>query len=191
MARRALTQAKPVPARRDEGKDAFQKMSRAVRVLSRLQLPQVLLARLNPSSHPERAEAPDIVFYTVCNMLRTPHIGLLCLDVFDRLGLSYAAIGGPSHCCGILQLRPGDTENAGRQIVRTMERFAETGAKEVVAWCPTCQLQIAETTPPADGQAHPFGTLILPVFLAARLDRLKPMMTTPVNERIALHEYPG
>ena len=72
-------------------------------------------------------DAPDLIFYTGCNILRTPHIALLCLDVLDALGLSYAVYGGPSNCCGILQFRPGDADNAGRQAFATIKRFAETG----------------------------------------------------------------
>ncbi|HAD86644.1 MAG TPA: (Fe-S)-binding protein [Rhodospirillaceae bacterium] len=191
MARRAMTAARPAAERRAGGKDAFKAMSRGVRVLSRLQLSPDLMNRLSPSSHPTRETPPDIVFYTGCNMLKTPHIGLLCLDVFDRLGVSYEVYGGPSNCCGILQLRPGDTANAGRQAGRTMERFAETGAADVVSWCPTCQMQMTETLTAAPAAASPFDARMLPVFLASRLDDLKPYLTRPVNKRVALHEYPG
>lgn len=191
MARRAMTAGKPEAERRAGGKDAFKTMSRGVRVLSRLQLPPDLMNRLSPSSHPARETAPDIVFYTGCNMLKTPHIGLLCLDVFDRLGVSYEVYGGPSNCCGILQLRPGDTANAGRQAGRTMERFAETGAADVVSWCPTCQMQMTETLTAAPASVSPFDARMLPVFLASRLDDLKPYLTRPVNKRVSLHEYPG
>lgn len=191
MARRAMLSKRDVTHRKAEGKTAFQTMSRGVRVMSRLQLPRTLMERLNPSSHPERQTPPEIVFYTGCNMLKTPHIGLLCLDVFDRLGVSYAVYGGPSNCCGILQLRPGDTASAGRQIIRTVDRFAATGAGAVVSWCPTCQIQLSETALPSDAEGHPFDTLMLPVFLASRLDDLRPMMTESVNERVALHEFPG
>ena len=113
MARRALTQANPEPERRAAGKAAFQKMSRGVRVLSRLSLPPDLLEKLSPRSHPERDEVPDMVFYTGCNMLKTPHIGLLCLDVIEALGVTYEVQGGPSACCGILPSRPGDTPLGG------------------------------------------------------------------------------
>ncbi len=105
MARRAMTQANPEPERRATGKAAFQKMSRGVRVLFRLSLPPDLLEKLRPRSHPERDEAPDMVFYTGCNMLKTPHIGLYCLDVMEALGVTYEVQGSPSVCCGILPTR--------------------------------------------------------------------------------------
>jgi hypothetical protein len=168
-------------------------MSRGVRVLSRLQLDPALLEKLNPSSHPERDAPPDLVFYTGCNMLKTPHIGLLCLDVLDRLGVSYEVHGGPSACCGILQMRPGDTDNAGRQGYRTIERFAATGTSQVLAWCPTCQIQFGETLLPGyrETRGPAFDMTMFPVWLAQRLAALQPMMSTEVRERVAIYEFPG
>jgi len=193
MARRALSRARSETERRDAGKAAFKSMSRAARVISRLQLPPDLMERLSPSSHPAGAQPPDVIFYTGCNMPKTPHIGLLCLDVLDKLGASYEVYGGPSNCCGILQLRPGDTANAGRQADKTIERFTRTGAAEVLSWCPTCQMQFGETILPEcrEGGAMPFGMRMFPVYLAGRLDALKPLMTKRVEKRVALHEYPG
>ena len=193
MARRALKKRTPDDARRESGKTGFKSMSRGVRVLSRLQLPPDLLERLSPSSHPERAEPPELIFYTGCNMLRTPHIGLLCLDVLDRLGVRYEVYGGPSNCCGILQLRPGDDANAGRQAYRTIERFAATGASEVLSWCPTCQIQFGETALPSHaGDGEPaFDMNMFAKYLERRLDDLKPLFTHRVEKRVTVHGYPG
>jgi len=157
-----------------------------VKVLSRLQLPPQLMARLSPKSTPARDAAPEIVFYTGCNLLKTPHIGLLCLDVLDKLGTQYEVHGGPSNCCGILQMRAGDMANGGRQIEKTAERYAGTGAGEVVSWCPTCHIQFEEVV----GDVA-FDTTMFPTFLAARLDALKPMLTERVEKRVALVEFPG
>lgn len=193
LARRALKKSQPEAARRDAGKKGFRDMSRGVRVLSRLQLPPELMARLNPSSHPERDEAPDLIFYTGCNMLRTPHIGLLCLDVLDRLGVSYEVYGGPANCCGVLQWRPGDDANAGRQAYKTIERFAETKTAEVLSWCPTCQIEFTENSlPNVSREDQPvFDMTMFAAYLERRLDELKPLMTHPVNKRVALHEHSG
>ena len=102
MARRAINSREDLESRRIKGKKAFQKMSRGVRVLSRLQLAPDILERLSPKSHPGDKNIPDVVFYTGCNMLKTPHIGLLCLDILERLDFTYEVHGGPSTCCGIL-----------------------------------------------------------------------------------------
>ena len=119
-------------AARRESAGIFSGMSRGVRILSRMQLPPDLLARITnrrrtdpaaadtlasdpaPDPDPAPRPAPDVVFYTGCNVLRTPHIALLCLDVLDALGVRYEVMGGPSHCCGIFQYRSGDAAGAGR-----------------------------------------------------------------------------
>ncbi|MBM85781.1 MAG: hypothetical protein CMM47_07145 [Rhodospirillaceae bacterium] len=194
MARRALSSANtPLDQRKTSGKAAFQKMSRGVRVLSRLSLPQVLLDRLNPRSHPERNEAPDLVFYTGCNMLKTPHIGLYCLDVLERLGLTYEVHGGPGSCCGILQARPGDIESAGRQAFTTLDKFARSKTSEVLSWCPTCQIQFGDMMIP--GYREITGTALrmtlFPVYLADRLDDLRPFLTRPVERKVSIYEYAG
>tara|TARA_B100000676_G_scaffold311420_1_gene381226 strand:- start:2551 stop:3843 length:1293 start_codon:yes stop_codon:yes gene_type:complete len=193
MARRALNQANPEPDRRAAGKASFQKMSRGVRVLSRLSLPPDLLEKLSPRSHPERDEVPDFVFYTGCNMLKTPHIGLLCLDVIEALGFSYEVQGGPSACCGILPTRPGDTALGGRQAFGTLDRMVASKTSQVLSWCPTCQIQFGETAIPAYREIT--GTTLdmtmFPVWLAGQLDRLRPMMTKRVEKRVSLFEYAG
>jgi heterodisulfide reductase subunit D len=75
----------------------FQTMSRGVRILSRLQMPPETLARLRGQGQPPRHSAPEIVFYTGCNIIKTPHIALLCLDVLDMLGVDYDVMGGPAN----------------------------------------------------------------------------------------------
>ncbi len=193
MARRAMTADVREEDRRTAGKDAFKTMSSGVRVLSRLQLTPDLLERLSPSSHPRRAEPPDLIFYPGCNLLKTPHIGLLCLDVLDRLDISYEVYGGPANCCGILQLRPGDAAGAGRQGFKTIERFAETKTAEVLSWCPTCQILFEETHLPssaAELDAEPsFDMTMFAVYLSRHLDALRPLLSNPVEKRVALCDF--
>jgi hypothetical protein len=88
---RAQAGDKPLNTRWRQG---FQTMSRGVRILSRLQLPPETLARVRGQSAEEaRQSPPDVVFYTGCNILKTPHIALLCLDVLDLLGVDYEVMG--------------------------------------------------------------------------------------------------
>ncbi len=193
MARRAMNQFIEPETRRADGKTAFQKMSRGVRVISRLTSPPELLARLSPRSNAGCQSAPDFVFYTGCNMLKTPHIGLLCLDVMDRLGTSYEVQGGPGACCGILQTRPGDTENAGRQAFATLDKFAATGTSKILSWCPTCQIQFGETIIPAYETitGARLDITMFPVYLAGQIEALREHLTIPVKKRVAIYEYAG
>jgi Fe-S oxidoreductase len=187
MARLAQTKLKAPDDRRRTGFGRFTGMTTGVRVLSRMQLSPELLARFRPEQ--DNDETPDIVFYTGCNLLKTPHIALLCFDIMDALGIRYRVMGGPSHCCGVLQFRAGDLTTSGRVGYRTVERLASAGNR-VLSWCPTCQVQLGEIVIPGktDTQLELEPFLL---FLAARLDELRPLLRHPVHKRVGLHEHPG
>lgn len=189
MAQLALTRGEDAARRRKAGLQGFVGMSTGVRVLSRMQLPPELLARFKPDDPSADAAPAEIVFYTGCNLLKTPHIALLCFDIMDALGIRYRVMGGPSHCCGVLQFRAGDLATSGRVAYRTVERLGSAGGR-VLTWCPTCQVQLGEIVVP--GTAEP-RTAMDPfvLFLAERLDALRPLLTRPVHKRVGLHEHPG
>src|SRR5947209_10719898 len=188
----------PVDHRR-AGVENFRKLNQDVSVLSRLQLSDEALTRLGqrPSGGPARREIegePDIVFYTGCNVLKTPHITLLCLDIMDALGVSYRVMGGPTHCCGVLQLRAGDTDTSGRFAGNTIDKLATSKSGEVVSWCPSCFVQFTEVMLPTfarAGREKPFDMTPFMRFLRRHLDRLRPLLRERVELRVALHKHPG
>jgi Fe-S oxidoreductase len=186
-----------IPERRRRGVEDFRKVSRDVTHLSKLQLPDELLERLGQKRsgpEPEPAEPPDFVFYTGCNVLKTPHIALLALDIMDALGITYRVMGGPTHCCGIVQMRPGDTETSGRMAENTMDKLASSKTGKVLSWCPSCHVQFTETTLPTIERsrgARPFEMTPFMLFLRDHLDRLRPLLKQRVPMRIALHRHPG
>ncbi|MBV9202966.1 MAG: (Fe-S)-binding protein [Alphaproteobacteria bacterium] len=175
-------------------RQGFQTMSRGVRILSRLQLSPEALARVRGQSREaERQSPPDVVFYTGCNILKTPHIALLCLDVLDLLDVDYEVMGGPGQCCGVYQFREGDFENTARVSYTTIDGLASAGTSTILSWCPSCQVQIGEVTLPsyeARFGARPFDLNPFLVFLAERAEILAPMMKYRVEKRVALHERP-
>ena len=197
MARLALTRkANELPARRKRGVDVFRNLSQDVSVLSQLQLSEEALVRLGqrPSQQPRRVELPDVVFYTGCNVLRTPHIALLCLDILDALGVDYQVMGGPSHCCGIHQLRAGDADTASRFAGNTISKLAQSKTGEVLSWCPSCFVQFAENMLPTFERAtgeKPFDMTPFMLFLHRNLDALRPMLKSRVELEVALHRHPG
>jgi Fe-S oxidoreductase len=172
----------------------FNSMGRSTRTISRLQLAPEVLDRLAPKLRaPEEYDrAPDIVFYTGCNVIKTPHIALLVLEVLDALDVSYEVMGGTATCCGIQQFKRGDPKTAGRLGVNTIERLARPGASKVVSWCPSCFIQIGEVAMPAyaasTGAAMPFEIAPLAELFAERLDDLRPLFTHRVEKRVALQE---
>jgi Fe-S oxidoreductase len=197
MARVSLAKAEhELPERRRRGVEKYRDLGRDVTVLSRLQLDGERLEQLGQKSASvaKPTEAPDFVFYTGCNVLKTPHIALLALDIMDALGISYQVMGGPSHCCGVMQLRPGDAEMSGRMGASTAEKLSHAKSGQVISWCPSCYVQFTETTLPALERQHgarPFEMTPFMRFLEARLDRLIPLLRQPVEMRVALHRHPG
>jgi Fe-S oxidoreductase len=174
-------------------RQGFQTMSRGVRILSRLQLPPETLARVRGQGGNQRENPPEVVFYTGCNILKTPHIALLCLDVLDLLGVDYEVMGGPGQCCGVYQFREGDFDNTARVSYATIDGLAAAGTATVLSWCPSCQVQIGEVTLPsyeARFGTRPFDLNPFLVFLAGHAETLAGMMKSRVEKRVALHERP-
>ena len=187
--------------RRKQGIDNFRLIADGVNVLARMQLDEDELARLGQQvnerlqngSTAKPGERPDFVFYTGCNVLKTPHMALFALDMMDALGVTYRVMGGPTHCCGVIQLRAGDTEVSGRVATGSLDKLAE-GKTGVISWCASCHVQFTETTIPTIEKvrgSRPFEMTPFMLFLKTRFDDLRPMLKNPVPMRIALHKHPG
>jgi Fe-S oxidoreductase len=177
MARLAISKKQnALPERRRNGVARYRGTSQDVSVLSRIQLEQAVLERLGqgPASLARPGEPPDFVFYTGCNVLKT--------------------MGGPSHCCGIMQMRAGDMEMSARMGSASIDKLARSKSGQVLSWCPSCHVQLTETTLPTlarQGRAQPFEMTPFFRFLRSRLDQLQPLLRERVELRVALHKHPG
>ena len=201
MARLAMAKAKAEPReQRRQGVETFRKLNLEVTVQSRMQLDDDVLARLGQKiaaaggggKDANEGSTPDFVFYTGCNLLKTPHIALLALDIMDALGVTYQVMGGPTHCCGIGQLRTGDTAVSANMAETTMRKLARSG--QVLTWCASCQVQFTEVMLPAYERqtgSRPFEMTPFMRYLGERHDDLRPLLRLPVPMRVALHRHPG
>jgi Fe-S oxidoreductase len=202
MTRVALAKKAAAPReQRKQGIENFRLVAEGTNVLSRLQLEKSELARLGQlvgdrlhnSSTAKPGARPDFVFYTGCNVLKTPHIALAALDIMDALGVTYNVMGGPSHCCGIVQARTGDTEVSGRMAESSLDKLA-TGKTGVISWCASCHVQFTETTLPTMEKvrgSRPFEMTPFMLFLKTRFADLKPLLKRAVPMKVALHKHPG
>jgi heterodisulfide reductase subunit D len=197
MARVAMVKANhDLPTRRRQGVEKYRDMGRDVATLSQLQANDEVLARLGQKSASvdPPSERPDFVFYTGCNVLKTPHIALLALDIMDKLNIHYQVMGGPSHCCGVMQMRSGDVEMSGRMGANSIEKLSQSKSGQVISWCPSCYVQFTETTLPTlerQRGARPFEMTPFLRFLGQRLDELTLHLHQQVKMRVALHRHPG
>jgi Fe-S oxidoreductase len=137
--------------------------------------------RLTSPGREERSV--PIVLYLGCNVLRTAHMVRTVSAIFDRLGIDYVAVGGPTYCCGIVYHQQGDTAAAGGMARRTIDLLRRFQPEEVVMWCPSC-LHFYDEVLRAD---LPFPVRHATEFLAARLPDLR--FTREVPARIALHSH--
>jgi len=202
MARVAMARQKDeLPPRRRQGVVDFRKLSQDVTVLSRMQLTGDMLERLGQRTDTSRRlgstegpDRPDFVFYTGCNVLKTPHIALLALDIMDALGVTYRVMGGPSHCCSVLHFRAGDLEASGSFAENTLNKLASAKNGQVLSWCASCHVQFTEINMPAHERmagTRPFEMTPFMRYLRGRLDDLRPMLRKRVDMRVALHRHPG
>ena len=151
MARVKMAQHAKQPAeQRRRGVEGFRKVAREVTHISRMQLDDDAAGAARPETR-QSAEPdmpPDFVFYTGCNVLKTPHIALLALDIMDALGVTYQVLGGPSAL-----LRHRADANRRCRHLRPLRREHHGQARrsksgQVLSWCPSCHVQFTETTLP-------------------------------------------
>jgi heterodisulfide reductase subunit D len=129
------------------------------------------------------AERHQVVLYLGCNVLRTSHLAQTATAVFDRLGVDYVAVGGPTYCCGIVHHQQGDVEAGSGMGRRTIELFTRFAPDEVVMWCPSCihfydDIQQARL---------PFPIRHTTEFLVDQLARVQFIRT--VDATVALHRH--
>ena len=133
---------------------------------------------------PAREPEPHrIVLYLGCNVFRTSHMIRTITAIFDRLGLDYIAVGGPTYCCGVVHHLQGHTTAAGGMASHTVTLLERYQPEEVVMWCPSCIYFYDEIqkTP------LPFAVRHASEFLVSRLPDLH--LTRPVNRTVALHRH--
>jgi heterodisulfide reductase subunit D len=134
---------------------------------------------------PRDGERHDVVLYLGCNVLRTSHMIQTVTAIFDRLGLDYVAVGGPTYCCGIQHHRRGQEASGERYANHTIELLQKMAPREVVMWCPSC-IQFYDEVLHAD---LPFPKRHTAEFLADRLERGDFTFTQRVDARVALHYH--
>jgi len=129
----------------------------------------------------------DVVLYLGCNILRTAHLAFEVVDLFQILGVNFLAVAGPQFCCGIVHHRSGDVESAAKFSRATVAKFESYGAKQVVIWCPTCQLHFGELI--QGGIMPRFPMTHVSAFLAEKADQFE--FRRDLRTRVAVHTHVG
>jgi Fe-S oxidoreductase len=134
------------------------------------------------------AVTPDanVTFWYGCNMTRHGEIVRLVTRILDAVGVAAAPAGGPSYCCGSTQ--EANARIAAGMAARTVEKFNQAGRETVVTWCPSCHMNMDDLMAPVTETA--FGQHSTQL-LAARAERLRPLLTHQVAARVLLHAHHG
>src|SRR5260370_21338008 len=132
---------------------------------------------------PREGDHHDIVLYLGCNVLRTSQMIRTVTAIFDRLGLDYIAVGGPTYCCGIVQHRNGDAKASEDINLRTIEYFERYSPREIGMWCPSCIYFYDEVKQ----RKMPVPSRHAAEFLASKLPEIA--FTHRVEARVALHAH--
>lgn len=129
----------------------------------------------------------DVVLYLGCNILRTAHLAYEVVGVFQALGVNFVAVAGTQFCCGIVHHRAGDVDGATRLSQATAAMLTSYGGKQIVIWCPTCQLRFEEVI--SNKIASGFPIIHATAFLAERVPQFS--FRRKVLARVALHAHVG
>ena len=164
----------------------FRHMAQAVRLLASMQLPSETLKRILA---PAERRTAEVLFYTGCNVLRTPHIVLNVMDILDGLEIDFDVVGGTAHCCGVYQFQEADLPTYERMGHRTFQRFGQSGAAKVLTWCPTCTKNFDELEKDVEPPSFDLGHIS--EFLAANIDALKARFIDQPGRRVVIHEHLG
>ncbi|MDB5486744.1 MAG: hypothetical protein JWQ58_459 [Reyranella sp.] len=184
---KSLQAVRPVQEGAANAASRFRHMAQAVRLLASMQLPSETLKKILA---PAERRTADVLFYTGCNVLRTPHIVLNVMDILDALDLDFDVVGGTAHCCGVYQFQEADLSTYERMGHRTFQRFGQSGASKVLTWCPTCTKNFDELEKDVEEPSFDLGHVS--EFLAANLDALKARFKADQpRRRVVIHEHQG
>jgi Fe-S oxidoreductase len=128
-----------------------------------------------------------VTFWYGCNMARHGEIVRLVTHILEAVGVAAAPAGGPGYCCGSTQ--EASPRIAAGMAARTVEKFNQAGRDTVVTWCPSCHMNMDDLMAPVTATA--FETQHITQLLAARADRLRPLLTRRVEARVLLHAHFG
>ena len=184
---KSLEAARPREEGAASAANRFRHMAQAVRLLASMQLPSETLKKILA---PAEKRTADVLFYTGCNVLRTPHIVLNVMDILDALDLDFDVVGGTAHCCGVYQFQEADLPTYERMGHRTFQRFGQSGASKVLTWCPTCTKNFNELEDDVEPAAFDMGHVS--EFLADNLETLKARFSADQpKRRVVIHEHLG
>lgn len=149
---------------------------------------------------PQSPKGPEsVILFTGClaNYATTP-VAEATVKVLEKLGIGVEVPPGQG-CCGAPLEIAGDTRAAREQAEVNVSALTKLGSHPVIVPCPTCGLTIRQRyfnllgdDPVFERKARSLAerTLEITEYLVGRvgLDRLKPLIAAPLQERVTYHD---
>ncbi|MER1968032.1 heterodisulfide reductase-related iron-sulfur binding cluster [Castellaniella sp. GW247-6E4] len=129
----------------------------------------------------------SVVLYLGCNVFRTAHLAVEITRVFERLGIDFVAVGGPSFCCGAVHDIQKDRISADNIGNSTLDKVSEYNPDVMVTWCPECNNQYEDRI--TNERALGFPIIHATEFLMDYRDRMP--WVKEFRGRVALHGHDG
>lgn len=136
---------------------------------------------------PANPEPVDVVFWASCSGTCHPNVLFDIVDVLDRMGINFVALGGGEICCGLSAIMRGDleaVESLGETFVSNIAAFHP---KKALFLCQGCQARCSGALP--GFTSLPFEYSWLPDFLVENLDRIP--FTQRVDKVVTVHDSCG
>jgi heterodisulfide reductase subunit D len=115
----------------------------------------------------------EVAFYVGCVASFYPMVYGIpqsMVQVMDRAGVDFAALGGEEWCCGYPLYTAGMEGQVADLMAHNVARVQDTGAKTLVTTCPSCHYTWSRLYPRLDTSPLGFEVLHASQFLARLLD---------------------
>ena len=142
-------------------------------------------------NYKEPDEPADVVLNLSCGVQTVPHIMLVQVALFEKLGISFAATAGSQFCCGRMYQRYAKAATGDRMSATSIRRFGSWQPTTSVQCCGSCftefEYQVARSEE-ATGE-HLFDVVHVTEFLRDKLADLGDSVPwrRPIPCRVLLH----
>ena len=133
---------------------------------------------------PDNPEPVDVVFFTGCSPMGTPHTLLETVDILDKMGINFVALAGGDLCCGTAAMLWGDAQASQQMGQDFVSAIAAFRPKKAVFFCTGCHITCLGTLPRF--MSVPFQSYELSQFLVENLDRIP--FQHSINKVVAVHD---
>jgi Cysteine-rich domain len=160
-----------------------------LRQCEKLQVAQGEMTWVQSYRKPERRA--DVVVSLSCGMQTVPHLMLVLVTLFQKLGVDFVATAGSQFCCGKPYQGSPRAPVGDRVAATSIRRFASWLPSTNVQCCGSCFIEFSRhvSTMRAESGSAPFEVVHLTRFILDTLKRLGDAVPwrRPVPRRVLLH----